>query len=65
VQGRLRNEVLTVVIETGCKHCGRELRIAVDSDMNISILNDGTKPVVFMPDVDWSRFSEPTIINAY
>jgi hypothetical protein len=41
------------------------MRIAVDSDMNISVLNDGTKPVVFMPDVDWSRFSEPTIINAY
>jgi hypothetical protein len=65
VQGRLGNEVLSVVIETVCNHCGREMRIAVDSEMNISILSGGTKPMVFMPDVDWSSFSEETIIDAY
>jgi hypothetical protein len=41
------------------------MRIAVDSEMNISILSGGTTPMVFMPDVDWSSFSEETIIDAY
>ena len=65
MQGRLRDEVLSVVIETVSSHCGQEMRIAVDSEMNISILSGGTKPMVFMPDVDWSSFSEETIIDAY
>jgi hypothetical protein len=41
------------------------MRIAVDSDMKISFLSGGTKPLVFMPDVDWSSFAEHTIIDAY
>jgi hypothetical protein len=65
VQGRLRNEVLSVVIETVCSHCGRGMRIAVDSNMNISVPGGETKPLVFMPDVDWSSFTEHTIIDAY
>jgi len=65
VQGRLNNEVVSVVIETACKHCGREMRIAVDSYMKISILNGGTRPLVFMPDVEWSSFTGQTIIDAY
>jgi hypothetical protein len=65
VQGQLRDEVVSVVIVTSCNHCGREMRIAVDSNMKISILSGGTKPMVFMPDVDWSGFSEHTIIDAY
>ena len=54
-----------MVIETACKHCGREMRIAVDSYMKISILNGGTRPLVFMPDVEWSSFTGQTIIDAY
>jgi len=59
------DEVVSVVIETSCKHCGREMRITVDSDMNISFLSGGTKPLVFMPDVDWGNFTGQTIIDAY
>ena len=55
---------MSVVIETSCKHCGREMRIAADSDMNISVDKGGTKPLVFMPDVEWSSFTGQTIIDA-
>jgi len=65
VQGRLKKEYLSVVVETECKHCGREMRINVDSDMKISILDDGTKPLVFMPDVVWNNFAGQNIIDAY
>jgi hypothetical protein len=65
VQGRLRKEYLSVVIETECKHCGQAMRIGVDSDMQISTHDDRNKPWVFMPDVEWSSFTERTIIDAY
>ena len=41
------------------------MRINVDSDMKISIHENGTKPWVFMPDVEWSNFTGRTIIDAY
>jgi hypothetical protein len=41
------------------------MRISVDSDVKISMVNGRTKPLVFMPDVDWSSFTEHTIIDAY
>jgi hypothetical protein len=41
------------------------MRIKVDSDMKISILSGGMKPLVFMPDVEWSNFTGQTIIDAY
>ncbi len=56
---------MSVVIETRCQHCGRDMRIAVDSDMKISFLSDGTEPLVFMPDVEWDSFTGQTIIDAY
>ena len=41
------------------------MRINADSDMKISILDDGTKPLVFMPDVVWNNFAGQNIIDAY
>jgi hypothetical protein len=54
-----------VVIETECAHCGQQMHIHGDSEMKISIREDGTKPLVFMPDVEWNSFTERTIIDAY
>lgn len=65
VQGRLRQEHLAVTIETKCGHCGRAMRLTVDTDMNISDHDAGAEPLVFMPRVDWSTFTEPNIIDAY
>jgi hypothetical protein len=41
------------------------MRLKVESDMKISIHRGGTKPLVFMPDVDWNSFTGQTIIDAY
>jgi hypothetical protein len=65
VQGRLRKEPLSVVIETECKHCGQPLHLHADSAGKISIREAGAQPWVFMPDVEWSSFAERTIIDAY
>ena len=68
VQGRLRNQSLAIEIETECGCCGRELRINSVCDGN-SLKHEGrtegAEPLVFEPQVDWTRFTEPSIIHAY
>jgi hypothetical protein len=65
VQGRLRESFLTVEIVSSCAHCGEPIRLEVDSELSFRVLEGGPRPLVFEPDIDWSTFSEPNIINAY
>jgi hypothetical protein len=65
VQGHLRKEHLSVTIETTCAHCGQAMHITVDSDMEVSVHDEGADPLVFMPQIDWDTFAEPNIIDAY
>jgi len=59
------NEYRSVVIKTKCSHCGQEMHIQADSDLNISMEDGDAKPLVFMPDMNWDSFTERTIIDAY
>jgi len=54
-----------VEIKTSCAHCGDPIELVVDSDLNHRIERGGSSPLVFEPDVDWSRFEDPTIIDGY
>jgi hypothetical protein len=65
VQGKLQNKYISLEIETKCKHCEQNLHILIDSNMEVSIREESVTPLVFMPDVDWSKFAWPTIIDAY
>ncbi len=65
MEGKLQNILITIVIETKCSHCDQSLHITVDSNMNVSVREQGAAPLVFIPDVDWDHFSERTIIDAY
>ncbi len=65
VQGRLRNEPLSVTIETECAHCARPLCITLDSEMKYHVEEVGAEPLVFEPHINWATFTEPNIIHAY
>ena len=65
MQGRLLKQDLSVTIDTACEHCGRSLRLTVDSDLGYEIHNDGAEPLVFEPHVDWSALTAPNIIDFY
>jgi hypothetical protein len=65
VQGRLRNELISVDIETKCKHCDQSLHLTIDSKMQVSVQEKDALPLVFMPDVNWDGFAERTIIDSY
>ena len=65
VQGQLRNEPLSAAIETQCAHCGQPLHLTVDSQMGYQVSETDAEPLVFRPEIDWSTFTEPNIIDAF
>jgi len=72
VQGHLRNESITISIETECAHCSRSIRIEVDGDPDSqpdSALNyrvvEGADPLVFVPHVNFEKLKDPSIIDAF
>jgi len=65
VQGRLRNEPLSVVVRTECAHCKSPMELTIDSDCNCTVNGEGCSPFVFMPDVDLLKLKDENIINAF
>ena len=65
MQGQLQNKVIAVEIETMCKHCEQSLHILIDSSMRVSVREEDATPLVFMPELEWEKFAERTIIDAY
>jgi hypothetical protein len=62
VQGRLRKESLTVVIDTVCAHCHHPIKITIDGEMNYEVAQENANPLTFYPQIDWGSFSAPNII---
>jgi len=65
VQGRLRNEPLSIEIQSACAHCGAKLHLEVDHELNATVREADADPLVFEPEIDWSRFREPNILDGY
>jgi len=41
------------------------MQLEIDSELRCLGKNEGSEPLVFMPDIDWKAFREPNIIHAY
>jgi len=65
VQGKLREEYLAVVVRTQCAHCGKPMKLQIDSDLNCKVTEEGCNPVVFVPDVNLIELDDESIINAF
>ena len=66
MQGRLRNEPLTVEVESSCAHCGNPIHLTLDGELVWSVKEAGDcEPLLFEPEVDWSRLHRPNIIGDY
>jgi hypothetical protein len=65
VQGQLRREKLSFLIETECAHCGKPIHIEMDSDLNYKVLEPDVDPLIFAPNVDFSRLKVPSIIDGF
>jgi hypothetical protein len=65
VQGQLRQENLTVTIETECGHCHAPLHLVVDSELNFRVQEAQADPLVFVPRVNFQKLADPSIIDAF
>jgi hypothetical protein len=65
VQGQLRKENLTFTIHTACAHCGKEICIEMDSELNYPVSDPNARPLIFVPMVDFSTLEAPSIIDAF
>jgi hypothetical protein len=65
VQGRLRQEKVVIQVETECAHCKMPMQLEIDSEMNCRCQESVDQPIIFVPDVDFGRLKDPTIIDAF
>jgi hypothetical protein len=65
VQGHLRNESITIAIETECSHSGRRLHLEVDSDLRYRVVENDAAPIVFVPLIDFAKLKAPNIIDVF
>ncbi|MGE5048468.1 MAG: hypothetical protein ACM3PC_07885 [Deltaproteobacteria bacterium] len=61
----MHDKPLTVRIESRCAACAGPICIDVDQDLHWDAAAGGPSPLILEPSVDWSRFSEPSILHAY
>jgi len=65
VQGQLRGERLSFVIETECGHCHQPIHIEIDSELTYRVVETGAEPLVYAPLVDVHKLDEPSIIDSF
>ena len=65
VQGQLRDEPISVLVETECAHCRQTIKIEIDGDLNYLVLSEGADPLIFTPMVDFATLKDPSIIDAF
>ena len=56
---------MIVGIETSCVCCSKPLRITLESDGAWNVEPNDSAPMVFLPEIDWSTFTKPTIVDDY
>ena len=61
----MRNEDLSVRVDTVCHHCSTPLTLEVDSDMNVRIEGSEADPLVFIPDVSPFEVEGPSIVDDF
>jgi len=65
VQGQLRQQPLSFLIETQCAHCGQPLTIEIDSNLKYRVVQPGAQPLIFSPMVDFAKMKDPSIIDGF
>jgi hypothetical protein len=64
VQGQLRGESLSFVIQTECGHCHKPFQIEIDSELNCRVGGGAAEPLVYSPLLDVQEL-EPSIIDGF
>jgi len=65
VQGRIREETLSITTRTECACCERPIELEIDSEMNCRVGSAGAAPLVSVPLVNARRLDAPNIVDDF
>lgn len=66
VQGHLRGERLVITVASECAHCGRRLRLEIDSALHHRVTpTEGAGALVFVPLVNFAKLRARSIIDDF
>jgi len=65
VYGRLQKKKLSFTIQAECANSGRQIVIALDSDLNITSVPDGSDPMFCLPIVPLAKTKRPSIVDVF
>jgi len=65
VQGRLRREPLTCLVETECAESHRPMHLEITSELECRVLDDGAAPMLYAPLVDFDKLEDPSIVDRF
>ena len=65
MQGQLRKKALSVAITTKCAHCDEPIHLEIDSDLNFRVVEEGAKPLVFVPLLNLAKLEDASIIDGF
>jgi len=65
VYGRLQKKKLSFTIQSQCANSGRQIEIALDSDLNIANVTDGSDPMFCLPFVSLAKTKRPSIVDLF
>ena len=65
VQGHLRGESVSAVVETECGHCHQPIHIEIESDLSYRMVEEQAEPLVHVPLVDLQQLDDPSIIDGF
>ena len=65
VQGHLRHESLRVSFRTECAHCHQQMQVDIGHDLSYRVDGEGARPLVFVPDVNFAKLKDPSIIDVF
>ena len=65
MQGHLRNEPVSITVDTQCAHCAEPITLEINSEMNVHVEPAGADPMVFIPAVPVFDVKAPSIIDDF
>jgi hypothetical protein len=65
VYGRLKKKELSFIMQSECTNSGRQIEIALDSELNITNVTDGSDPMFCLPLVSLAKTKSPSIVDVF
>jgi hypothetical protein len=65
VQGQLLSRKVSIIIDTACAHSRRPMRLEVDSDLDVDVVEGSAETVLTAPLLNLAKLKDPSIIDAF